>query len=378
MNTLTELQEQRLKALAIRDGVLERRGGKSAADMGGDGWAPKLEALAAHIADLDEQISERKRAGDDNPEIVAMKRATATGDDWAVRAADAIRKANGGNESRAISSGSVEVPVLIEPTVTPKSRPTRLVDLLVNREVLTESNAFEYFRQTTRTTNAAAVPDLGTKPTSVYSIESINDRCRVLAHLSEAVPIRLWKDAVAVVEWLENELLAGLLDTLEAQVINGTGVGENLTGVLKVAGTTAVPFATDVPTTLRKALTAFQQTGVTPTALVLNPADAEGLDLLKEGTGGVGYLLDGYTNGTASSANVLGTVQRLISPSVPAGTAVLGDWSKVKLFIREDSTIDIDAGGDLFKINAAILRAEMRVGLAHLRPADFAVIDLTA
>lgn len=30
------------------------------------------------------------------------------------------------------------------------------------------------------------------------------------------------------------------------------------------------------------------------------------------------------------------------------GTAVLGDWTKVGLYVREGVRIDIDAGGDLF------------------------------
>jgi hypothetical protein len=39
--------------------------------------------------------------------------------------------------------------------------------------------------------------------------------------------------------------------------------------------------------------------------------------------------------------------------------------------------LDVDTAGELFKTNAAILRAELRAGVGHLRPASFAKVDLT-
>lgn len=386
------LKAARAQTVANRAALLERRGGGGSRGAGNlsEGERVKLAAMNEHITACEDDIAhleaECERAGYNDPEVIAMKRATSSvdghgaNDSWAARAAGAIRKANGGgDESRAIASGSVDVPVLVDPAVTPKSRPSRLIDLLVNRSAI-ESNAFEYFRQTVRTNLAAPTADLATKPTSTFTLVPITDRARVIAHLSEPVPIRLWRDAEEVVRWLDAEMRAGVLDALEAQVISGSGTGENLTGLLTVAGTTAVAFATDVPTTLRKSITALQNIGVDPNALVLNPADAEALDLLKEGTGGVGFLLDGYLNGTASSANVLGptSIQRVVSPSIPAGTAILGDWSQVKIFVREEMRLDIDAGGELFTKNAAVMRAEIRVGLGHLRPTSFAIADLTA
>jgi hypothetical protein len=157
-----------------------------------------------------------------------------------------------------------------------------------------------------------------------------------------------------------------------------------MTGLLTVAGTTAVAYATDVPTTLRKAVTALQVLGVQPTAWALNPADAEAIDLLRFTSGGAsavsaGFLLDGFNNGVAGSANVFGgsEIQRVISNSVPAGVAVLGDWSKLKLYIRETTNLVVDASGENFTNNTARLRAEGRFGVGHLMPSCFAKVDLT-
>ncbi|BBY43584.1 phage major capsid protein [Mycolicibacterium celeriflavum] len=370
---------ERAKILA----AVEARG---ASDLTAD-ETKRFQSITESLRELDADIAAVRddiaRSGRENPDVAAVARATArVGDNsasnaWAHRAADAIRKMSG--EARAISSGSVDVPVLVDPAVTPKARPTRLVDLLVNRATV-QSNAFEYFRQTVRTNNAAPVADLGSKPTSVFTVEPVEDRARVIAHLSEEIPIRLWQDAAEVVRWLETEMTEGVLDALESQVVSGSGTGENMTGILTVAGTTAVPFATDVVTTLRKGVTALQTIGVMPNAWVVSPADAEAIDLTKEAADGVGFLLDGFTDGNAGSANVFGptSIQRVVSPSVPTGTAILADWSQIRLYVRESMRLDVDAGGDHFAKNAAVMRAEARIGLGHLRPASFALIDLVA
>jgi HK97 family phage major capsid protein len=302
---------------------------------------------------------------------------------WARNTADTLRRNLGGGEQRAVISGSIDIPTLVMPQVVDIPHPVRLIDLLVNR-VGTESMAYEYYRQTARTNNAAPVVDLATKPVSVLTVEAIQDRCRVMAHLSEPVPYRIWFDDEAIVRWLTDEMTQGVLDALEHQALSGDGTGENMTGVLHTTGTTAVAFATDVPTTLRSAVTALQNLGEVPTGWALNPADAQAIDLLRWGTGG-GLLTGGFEDSNAqaifgSADNILGAdVKRVISPTVPAGTAILADWTKLKLFVHWDMMVMANAFGDsLFTKNAVQLRAEMLVGVGVLRPQAFAVVDLTA
>jgi HK97 family phage major capsid protein len=310
------------------------------------------------------------------PAVRAALAAASGGGDWGTRAAGAITAIR--SETRAVTSGSIDLPSLVEPNVVAKPRPARLIDLLVTRQTV-GGNAFEYFQQTVRTNNAAPVADNATKPTSVFTVTPVEDRCRVIAHLTEPIPLRLLADHAALRVWLNSELVEGVLDALESQVIAGNGSGENMTGILAAAGTTAVAFTTDVVTTLRSALTALQQIGVQPNAWALSPGDAQTVDLTRWSTAG-GYLTDGYANTNAASANIFGdtSIQRVVSPSVPEGTAILGDWSKVGLWVREGVRIDIDAGGDLFTKNQAVLRGETRVGAGVLMPPAFAVIDLAA
>ena len=224
-SNLTRLRALRESKDLARRGLLARVEARGDTDLTA-GEAEKFSAITSDIKEVDAQIREAEaeyvRSGRGNPDVQAVLRATTTkGDDWAQRAFESIKRL-GGDEKRAyVASGSVDVPRRISPSVTAIARPSRLIDLLVNRNTL-ESNAFEYFRQTVRTNNADTVADLGTKPTSTFTIVPVTDRARVIAHLSEPVPIRLFQDARDVIEWLRSEMVAGVLDAVESQVIAAT------------------------------------------------------------------------------------------------------------------------------------------------------------
>lgn len=344
----------------------------------------------AHIDELDELIDhqrgELERSGQLDPDTQRVRQASsadggAGGSEaqaWAQRAAQAIHAMGG--EGRALVSGAVDVPRLVEPTITPMARPKRLIDLLVNRKQI-EGNAFEYFRQTLRTNNAAPVADGAVKPTSILTTTAIQDRARVVAHLSEPAPLRLLQDVEGLADWLATEMAEGVLDALERQIIVGNGAGENFTGVRAVAGRTQVPFATDVPTTMRKALSALQLAGETPNAYVMHPTDAETIDLSRWGASGGLLVPGGYANGgDSANANIFGgpEILRVISPSVPAGTALLADWSTIRLYVREQINVLLDISGELFTKNQFVARGEGRFGVGVLRPSAIADIDLTA
>jgi HK97 family phage major capsid protein len=308
---------------------------------------------------------------------------TGYGRAWAQQVAEKCHRAMGGGmEQRVVVSGSLDIPQLVEVDVIPMARPQRLIDLFPNRAAL-EGNSFEYYQQTARTNTATAVPDGGVKPTSTLTVTPHTDRCRVIAHLSEPVPLRLWYDFESFVSWLQSEMVAGVLDGLEHQIVSGDGTGENMLGLLNTPGTTQVSFNTDAVTTLRGALTALQVKGETPTGWVLHPADAEAVDLLRWGASG-GFLSEGYETGVTpgdypSSNNIFGTgLKRVVTPSVPVGTGILGDFTKLRVYVRQDAHLDIDASGDLFTKNQFIARGEGRYGIGVLRPSAFAICDLTA
>ena len=236
-------------------------------------------------------------------------------------------------------------------------------------------NTYTFLRQVTRENNAAPVADQAQKPTSIYTIQEVEGRYRVIAHLSEPVPQRFFHDDKTLADFLAKEMANGLEEEVEAQILTGDGVGENLTGILNTSGIHAQPFTTDLLTTTRKALTQLQSKGVTPTAWALNPADAEAFDLLREGTGDGAFLLGGPGSAAGTS---LWTLPRVPSVAVPVGTAVLADWEGAELKTRQGATLHVDVSGEHFDKNTVRFRVEGRYGLAVVQPAAFVEVSLTS
>jgi hypothetical protein len=143
------------------------------------------------------------------------------------------------------------------------------------------SPQYAYLRQSTRTNNAAVVADGGTKPTSVYSVTEIANSLSVIAHLSEGIPHYWLSDNPTLTGFLSNELNYGLSRAVEAKVladVNGT------------SGLVTQAWATSIPVTLRKAMTALETTGYTASAMVLHPSDFETIELMLSTTNAVEHM----------------------------------------------------------------------------------------
>ena len=295
-----------------------------------------------------------------------------SGSAWAAKAAARVSSTAQQFGVKALISGSVDVPNVVQPGVVEMpDNPSRLIDLIVNRAELSEGREFSFLRQILRDSKAAPVADGNLKPTSTFTFENVEDRARVVAHLSEPIPERYFADHKGMVDVLESEMFRGVLAAVEAQVIAGDGEGENMTGILETSGIVTVPFAIDTFTTIRKARTRMQLLEEAPTAWVFNPTDAEALDLTVD--------LEGrYAVTTSSLDNIFGKIPRVVSASVPAGTALLADWNQCGLVVREDIKLDADRSGENFTKNLVTLRAEGRFGFAVNRPQAFAVVDLAA
>lgn len=234
-------------------------------------------------------------------------------------------------------------------------------------------NTFTYLRQTVRDNQAAPVADGATKPTSIYTMQEIEDRFRVIAHLSEPIPQRYFHDDANLGNFLSQEMGYGLQLAVESQALSGDGTGENFTGILNSSGLLTRAWDTDLLTTLRKAITQLQVAGVEPSALVLHPTDAERLDLLREGVNTGKYLLG---DPAAEAVRTLWSIPRVTSVAVAAGTAVLGDWAAAQIVTRQEAVLHVDTGGDLFKKNQVMFRVETRAGLAIQQPGAFVKIDI--
>jgi HK97 family phage major capsid protein len=277
----------------------------------------------------------------------------------------------------------------------PFQRPLTLRDLVT--QGTTTSDTLEYVRVTSVTNSAAPVAEAtssaaptqsastgplvlnaggGYKPESALAVAKVTTPVRTIAHW---IPVtkRALSDAAQMVTLIDSFLEYGLEEELEDQMIAGDGTGENFEGVGNVSGVQAQAYATDLLTTTRKAKTKVRLTGRSqPNGYVINPADLENIDLLREdGSTGPFFFGGPAAAGGATSLWGLPVVE---SEAVPAGTAYVGDWRKAVLWDRQQSTVTTtDSHADYFIRNLVAILAEMRAAFGVLQPSAFVEIDLT-
>lgn len=280
----------------------------------------------------------------------------------------------------------------------PFQRPLTLRNLVTNGS--TASDSLEYVRVTGITNNAAPVPEAtssaaptvpatgpgdlvlnpggGYKPESGLAVQRVSTPVRTIAHW---IPVtkRALSDAAQMVTLIDSFLEYGLEEELEDQMIAGDGTGENFEGLANVSGVQAqAAVGTDLLATYRQAKTKVRIGGrARPNGYVINPADLEKVDLVREdGTTGP-YMFGGPAQ--AGGATTLWGLPVVESEAVPAGTAYVGDWTKAILWDRQQSTITTtDSHADFFVRNLVAILAEMRAAFGVIQPSAFVEITLPA
>lgn len=223
--------------------------------------------------------------------------------------------------------------------------------------------------------NSASVVAEGTAPSeSTMKFEKVSLPVR---DFRAFLPVsnRALADAAQLGGLVDAFLRSGILESVEDEVVAGDGTGEHIEGILEVSGTQSVSFDTDLITTIRKGITAVRSVGNArgTLAVVMNPADMELLDLLNDS----GTF---YFGGPASlvTPTVWG-IARIASTSMPAGQAVVGEWSQAVLFQRAPIAIALHPQhSDFAAKGLTAVVASWRGTFGVQQPAKFAVCDLTA
>ena len=258
-------------------------------------------------------------------------------------------------------------------------RPLTVRDII--RNLQTGSDLIEYVRQTSRTNNAATVAEAtaasggsGVKPESDMAFEVVTAPVRTIANWT---PIT--KQAAADVPQMrgiiDSELRDNLEETLETQIMQGDGVGVNMTGLFNTTGTQVQAWDTNILTTTRKARTLVRTVGrAVPTAYVIHPTQWESIDLLQDNE--ARYYYGGPANTGQPRLWGLPIVE---SEAMPSGYALVGDFRKAVLWDREQASIAVsDSHSDFFIRNLLAILAEMRAAFGVLKPSAFVEVDVTA
>lgn len=278
-----------------------------------------------------------------------------------------------------------------------------ITDLIGERELTvrdlctqgtTESDAVEYVRVTAKTNNAAAVaeatsasgpaadPDTGVitaatgagvKPESGLALEVVTTTVKTLAHW---IPItkRAASDAGQVRTLVDNFLRYGLAEEEEDQILNGSGSGENLTGILQSSPLTVGSAGTDLDAIVDAIRTIWVTGRRRATGMVIHPNDwfSTGFLLAKDTAGN--YLIGDPSQGIDAMRALWG-LRVVVTPAMTENTVLVGDFRQAVIWDREQAAISVsDSHADFFIRNLLAVLAEERLAFGVLDPQAFCTV----
>lgn len=239
----------------------------------------------------------------------------------------------------------------------------------------TTSNQIEYEKEKLFTNAAAAVAEGALKPQSELQFEDATANVRTIAHWMRA-SVQILADAAGLRSIIDQRLRYGLAFAEEQQLLNGSGTGQNLLGLVTAAtayaapGSLAATAALDIVRLmiLQVALAEYPANGI-----VMNPIDMAAIEMLKDGDGR--YLI----------GNPQGTIQKTLwglpvveTQAMSVDKALVGAFDlAAQLFDRQDATVEVSTEDqDNFVRNKVTIRAEERLALAIYRPQAIVYGDL--
>lgn len=285
-----------------------------------------------------------------------------------------------------IASRVQQLPMIPAPSSKPRVR-----DLFP--QASTTSNLLEYWRSNGLTTvtpagrpakrgnaqvvaerdGAGAGANFALKPKSDITFEHASDPIRTIAHWIPAHRNAL-ADAPQLRSIIDNQLLYGLAEEEDWQLLRGDGAGENLLGLLNRDGIQEyVPAAAEWKSdSLRRAQTLSELAGTPSTGYILHPLDWEDIELQRGDTN------DHYAITTNISVGFQTRVWRLpvvTSTVIGEGTFLSAAFGQAcQVYDREQANIRVaEQHADFFVRNAVVILAEERLGLTVQNPAAVVV-----
>lgn len=247
--------------------------------------------------------------------------------------------------------------------------PLAFLDLITTGN--TAASFLEYARVISETDNADIVPEGELKPLS----EVVTDTADAKAHTYAdgfVVTNQTLADDGALAAFMEGRIRFHVLNKVVDTILNGTGTGSVPAGLMNITGTQSQAYSESPLVTLARAIEKVQAVQATPQAIVLNPADAWTIRLLKNGNG------DFYAGGPFSAAPFTPWGIRVVeSNRVAAGTALVGNFSSIQFLQREPlNVLAFNQHEDFARRNKSYVRAEMRGMQLFYAPREVVVASI--
>lgn len=247
----------------------------------------------------------------------------------------------------------------------------------------TNSNNIEYVEETVADGSAVdTVAEGADKPEVELELELTDTPVRKIAAFLP-VSDEMLEDAAQIRSYLDARLALFVKIEEEDQLLNKTGTGTNLNGLLnQVPGANQDVFATVSDANgadhIFAAITVARESFLEPDGIVVNSDDWADMRLLKDANGN--YIAGSpFSNGIGEPAETLWNKRVVVTSKMPAGTALVGSFQLgAQVFRRGGLTVEAsNSHADFFKKNLTAIRAEERLALAVYRPQAFATADVS-
>lgn len=220
----------------------------------------------------------------------------------------------------------------------------------------TTSGGYDAAEQTEGSAKSEKSPDLDVITESAATVASFVKVTRQAA-----------EDFGQLMGYLDGRLRYGLRRRVDGQIVSGNGTAPNLKGLGNRTGigTYTASAIEEAAVSVRKAITISEQNESVPEIAVVNPADAEKIDLLNVSSSGLHSTPDAVMGLPVTAWGLT----RVVSNAVASGTALLIDPMQVAILDRNQPTAYLtDADGTDFTKNILTLLLEVRLGLALFSP----------
>lgn len=262
------------------------------------------------------------------------------------------------------------------PPVAIPVRNLRVRDLVA--VTTTDTDTVEWVEETTRTDAAVETSYGVAAPAATYEYTRRETGVKRIPQHIKATKGNL-ADAGQLRNLLDNRLVYGVGKRLDTQMINGTGAGDNLKGVLETSGIGSVnaPGGSDITSALHKGITAVRLSlEDEPDAFLVHPSTYEAFVLARADAVSAGdkkgqYLsLQGPQNQTAP--NIWGKPV-VLSTVIAPDSALVGAWRQgATLYVRSGIQVAVtDSDSDDFLKGIITILAELRAAFAVQQPKAF-------
>ena len=233
----------------------------------------------------------------------------------------------------------------------------------------TDAPTVFYFRGSTAASAAAAVAEGAAKPESSPVWTQVSAPVRKLAHYTR-INDEVLQDFTNFRQVIGTELLAGLIDAENTQLLVGSGTPPNLTGLLTTSGILTRARAADTSLDAIAKAKADLRAGASftePDAIVIHPTNLSTIQTAKDTTGR--YITN---DPAAPGPETLFGMRVVATTKITLNTALMGNFAEAaRIYVRQPPTVELaplGGGTTEFISNQTLARCEERLALAVPRP----------